>query len=79
MIISQPWESTDRIGRTQDNSKGGIDLNPKAMDLQVNNTDEDFQFNGEALTIDASQVAGIGFTIRQIRPVVNLAEALQLN
>ena len=59
--------------------KGGIDLNPAQMSIQVNKEGEDFKFNFNGTTIDAAQVTGATFTIRQMTPVTNLSQILGLN
>ena len=58
---------------------GGIDLNPAQMSLQVKQQGEDFKFNFNGAEIDAAQVTGVTFTIRQITPVTDLPQILGLN
>ncbi len=55
---------------------GGIDLNPVQMNMQVRQEGEDFKFDFNGTTIDAAQVAGVTFTIRQMTPVTDLPALL---
>ena len=59
--------------------KGGIDLNPAQMSMQVKKEGEDFKFNFNGTEIDAAQVTGATFTIRTMTPVTNLPLILGLN
>ena len=58
--------------------KGGIDLNPAQMSVQVNKEGNDFNFNLNGISIDAAQITGVSFIIRQISPVTNLPQILGL-
>jgi len=60
-------------------TKGGIDLNPAQMSMQVKKEGEDFKFDFNGSEIDAAEVTGATFTIRQMTPVVNLPQVLRLN
>jgi hypothetical protein len=59
--------------------KGGIDLNPAQMSMQVKKDGQDFKFDFNGTEIDAAQVTGATFTIRTMTPVVNLGEILGLS
>jgi len=59
--------------------KGGIDLNPAQMSVQVKKEGEDFKFDFNGTEIDAAQVTGATFTIRQMTPVKDLPQVLGLN
>ena len=59
--------------------KGGIDLNPAQMSMQVKKQGEDFKFDFNGTQIDAAQVTGATFTIRQMTPVVNLSQILGIS
>ncbi len=58
--------------------KGGIDLNPAQMNIQVKNQGEGFKFNFNGQIIDAAQVIGATFTIRTMTPVTDLPLILGL-
>ena len=60
-------------------AKGGIDLNPAQMSMQVKKEGENFKFNLNGMEIDAAQVTGATFTIRTMTPVTNLPMILGLN
>jgi len=60
-------------------SKGGIDLNPAQMSLQVKNGAQDFKFDFNGTQIDVAHVTGAIFTIRTMTPVSNLPLELGLN
>jgi hypothetical protein len=60
------------------NTPGGIDLNPAQMSMQVQKQGEDFKFDFNGVQMDASQVAGINFTILDIASVSNLPSKLGL-
>ncbi len=59
--------------------QGGIDFNPTQMSLQIKNGDS-HQFLAKwpenEMEIDAAQVTGATFTIRQMTPVTNLPQVL---
>jgi aryl-alcohol dehydrogenase-like predicted oxidoreductase/CheY-like chemotaxis protein len=59
--------------------KGGIDLNPAQMSMQVKKDGQDFKFNFNGTEIDAAQVTGATFTIRTMTPVTNLQEILGIS
>jgi hypothetical protein len=69
--------SKDQAMNVQGN-KGGIDLNPAQMSMQVKNEGRDFRFNFNGNEIDAAEVTGVSFTIRQMLPVKNLLQILGL-
>jgi len=58
--------------------RGGIDLNPAQMSMQVKTVGEDFKFDFNGTEIDAAQVTGVTFTIRQMTPVTDLPQILGL-
>ena len=58
--------------------KGGIDLNPAQMTMQVKKEGNDFKFDFNGTQIDAAQVTGATFTIRTVTPVTNLPLILGL-
>ncbi len=60
------------------NAKGGIDLNPAQMDMQVKNEGEGFKFDFNGVEIDAAQITGAEFIINEIKPVTNLLLELGL-
>jgi len=57
-------------------TKGGIDLNPAQMSLQVKNGPQDFKFDFNGTEIDAAQVSGATFTIRSMKPVTDFPAIL---
>jgi len=60
-------------------NKGGIDLNPVQMSMEIKNGPE--SKNGDSphfLDIDPAQVAGVSFTIRTMTPVKDLPQLLGL-
>ena len=59
-------------------NKGGIDLNPDQMAIQVKKEGQDFKFQVNGQTFDAAQITGATFTIRQMTPVTNLPQILGL-
>jgi len=59
--------------------KGGIDLNPAQMSMQVKKEGQDFKFYFNGSEIDAAQVTGATFSIRSMTPVTNLLLALGLS
>ncbi len=59
-------------------TKGGIDMNPAQMNLQVKNEGESFHFDFNGVEIDAAQVTGAEFIINDIKPVTNLLMELGL-
>lgn len=59
-------------------AKGGIDMNPAQMSLQVKNEGESFHFDFNGVEIDAAQVTGAEFIINDIKPVTNLLVELGL-
>ncbi len=59
-------------------AKGGIDMNPAQMSLQVKNEGEGFHFDFNGVDIDAAQVTGAEFIINEIKPVTNLPMELGL-
>jgi len=59
-------------------AKGGIDLNPVQMNMQIKKEGEDFKFDFNGKEINAAEVTGATFTIRQMTPVTNLSEVLGL-
>jgi signal transduction histidine kinase len=61
------------------NNTGGIDLNPAQMSMQIKKQGEDFKFDFNGTQIDAAQVTGAAFTIRQMIPVTNLPQILGFN
>ena len=58
---------------------GGIDLNPAQMSMQIKKEGGDFKFDFNGKEIDAAQVTGATFTIRQMVPVTNLPLVLGLS
>ena len=56
--------------------EGGINLNPSQMSLQVKEDGMDFKFSFNGILIDAAQLTGMGFTIRQMTPVRDLPRIL---
>jgi len=69
----------NRLDKSQLTQKGGIDLNPAQMSMQVKKEGQDFKFNFNGTEIDAAQVTGATFTIRTMTPVTNLPQILGLN
>jgi len=57
---------------------GGIDLNPAQMSMQIKKQGEDFKFDFDGTQIDAAQVIGATFTIRQMTPVTDLPQIFGL-
>jgi hypothetical protein len=55
---------------------GGIDFNPAQMSMWVKKDGQDFKFDFNGIEIDAAQVTGVTFTIRQMTPVTNLPKLL---
>jgi len=53
-------------------TKGGIDLDPAQMSLDVKKEGEGFQFNGNWQDIDAQNITGAEFVIRRMTPVTDL-------
>ena len=83
-IIGAPVENssipTNKVQQVEFNkTKGGIDLNPAQMSMQIKKEGEDFKFNFNGIEIDAAQVTGATFKIRTMTPVTNLPEILGLN
>ena len=60
-------------------TKGGIDLNPAQMTMQLKKDGQDFKFDFNDIKIDAAQVTGATFTIFTMTPVTNLSKTLELN
>ena len=58
--------------------KGGIDLNPAQMSMQVKKGTQDFKFDSNGIEIDAAQVTGATFSIESMEPVKNLPAILGL-
>ena len=67
-----------RLKRPNIHREGGIDLNPAQMSMQVKKDGQDFKFDFNGTEIDAAQVTGATFTIRQMIPVTNLPQILGL-
>ena len=59
--------------------KGGIDMNPAQMSMQLKKQGDDFKFDFNGTEIDAAQVTGATFTIRAMTPVVDLPLILGLS
>ena len=49
------------------------------MSMQVKKQGEDFKFDFNGTQIDAAEVTGATFTIRQMTPVVNLSQILGIS
>ena len=60
-------------------TKGGIDLNPAQINMQVKNGSQDFKFDFNGNEIDAASIIGATFTIRNMTSVTNLPLLLGLN
>jgi len=59
--------------------KGGIDLNPAQMSMQIKTGSPTETFGDDSsFNIDSSQVTGVTFTIRTMTPVTNLPQILGL-
>ena len=72
--LTKPDEAmlpASRVVRSEDT--GGINLDPAQMSMQVKKEGEDFKFNFNGRVIDAAQVTGVIFNIRQMIPVTNLS------
>ncbi|MBF0570979.1 MAG: sensor histidine kinase [Candidatus Omnitrophica bacterium] len=59
--------------------KGGIDFNPAKMGMQVKKEGADFKFDFNGTQIDAAQVTGATFTIKQMTPVTDLIAVLGIS
>jgi hypothetical protein len=57
---------------------GGIDMNPAQMSMRIKKNGEDFKFDFNGAVIDAVQVTGVTFIIRNITPVINLPVVMGL-
>jgi len=68
----------DKTAKINVQKSGGIDFNPAQMSMQVNNGPQDFKFDFNGTEIDAAQITGATFTIRNMTPVTNLPLILGL-
>jgi hypothetical protein len=65
--------------KSNQNSTGGIDLNPAQMTVETKKEGGDFKFEWNGQTFNAAQVTGVTFTIRAMTPVVDLPGVLGLS
>ena len=72
-------KSPAMLNPTENNTKGGIDLNPAQMSMQIKKNGEDFKFEFNGTPIDAAQVTGVSFTICSMTSVTNLPKIIGLN